>query len=97
MTKYAKIGEEPQKGQSKKIWTVPIDEYRKIDPKEYFVTTGEATVKIDILLEDIKELSNELRKLKRQLIKTKGDSDYLETCWESSELLIKKKEKRGKH
>lgn len=97
MTKYAKIGEEPQKGQPKKIWTVPIDEYQKIDPKEYFVTTGEATVKIDILLADIKELSNELRKLKRQLIKTKGDSDYLETCWESSELLIKKKEKRGKH
>lgn len=94
--KYAILGEDPAKGQSKKAWIVEIDSYNKIDPKEYFITTGEATVKIDVLINDLENLTKEAKKLKKQLIKTKGESDYLETCWESSNLIVKKKEKRSR-
>lgn len=94
--KYAIIGTEPKYGQSKKAWVVLIDEYKKIDPKQYFITTGEGTVKVKVLIDDIKVLLKEAQKLQKQLIKTKGESDYLETCWEDGKLIMKKKERRIK-
>lgn len=96
MEKYARIGEKQEQGQCKKTFVVPIEEYKTIDPKYYFVTTGEATTKVKVLLNDINELAREVRKLQRQLEKTKGDSDYLETAWEDGKLLIKKKVARSK-
>jgi hypothetical protein len=92
--KYAVLGNEPIPGQPKKVFLVPIEDYSSIDPKAYFVTTGEATVKIDVLIEDLQNMVRHAKNLKKELIKTKGESDYLETCWEDGDLLVKKKEKR---
>ena len=94
--KYAMVGKSPEHGQSKKAWIVPIDEYKKMDPKYYFITTGEAIVKINVLLKDLKESMKQMQNLKKIFVKTKGDSDYLETCWEDGNLLVKKKDKRSK-
>jgi len=94
--KYAILGEDPEKGQSKKAWILDIDSYQKIDPQKYFVTTGEATVKIEVLVKDLENLTKNIKKLKKQLIKTKDESDYLETCWEGGNLIVKKKEKRSR-
>jgi len=95
-SKYASVGNPPEHGQSKKAWEVPIDTYTKVDPKQYFITTGEAIVKMGVLLKDLANLTKEMRKLQKQMVKTKGDSDYLETCWEDGKLLIKKKDRRIK-
>jgi hypothetical protein len=94
--KYAALGDQPEQGQSKKAFILDIDSYKKIDPREYFITTGEATVKIEVLLNDIKDLTKELKNLQKELIRTKDESDYLETCWEGGNLVIKKKEKRSR-
>lgn len=96
MEKYARIGEKPEQGQCKKTFKIPIEDYRTIDPKKYFVTTGEATTKIKVLLNDINELAREARKLQRLLEKTKDESDYLETAWEDGSLLVKKKVARSR-
>lgn len=93
---YATVGETPLDGQSKKIWQMSFDDYKVIDPKSYFVTTGEATVKIDVLIEDIQDLLKNVRSLKKKFAKIKDESDYLETSWENNTLLIKKKEKRSR-
>ena len=95
-SKYATLGNEPEQGQSKKAWILEIEEYKKIDPRYYFITTGEAIVKVDVLLDDLKELTKEVKKLKKECEKIKGDSDYLETCWEDNKLILKKKEKRSR-
>lgn len=95
-SKYAILGNKPKQGQSKKAWIIEIDKYKKIDPREYFVTTGEATVKIEVLLDDLKDLTKEMKNLQKELTKTKDESDYLETCWEDGNLIVKKKEKRSR-
>jgi len=94
--KYAILGNVPEQGQSKKAFILEIDNYEAIDPKEFFITTGEATVKIDVLLKRLEKLTKDVRKLKKKLIDTKGESDYLETCWEDRDLIVKKKEKRSR-
>ena len=94
MHKYPLLGEERQDGQSKKVWVVPIDQYVCIDPKQYFITTGEATVKIDVVINDVSELLKSLKKLKKQLEKVKDDADYLETAWDNGDLVVKQKYKR---
>lgn len=92
--KYATLGNEPKTGQPKKVFLVPIKDYSSIDPKSYFVTTGEATVKIDVLIEDLQNMVKHAKNLKKIFVKTKGESDYLETRWEDGDLLVMKKEKR---
>lgn len=95
--KYAILGDLPEHGQSKKAWILKIDEFKKINPRDYFVTTGEALTKTEVLLNDLKELTVDIKKLQKELVKTKADSDYLETCWEDGKLLLKKKEKRPRN
>lgn len=95
--KYAVLGNHPEHGQSKKAWVLKIDEFKKIDPKDYFITTGEALVKTEVLLNDLRDLTKDIKKLQREMVKTKADSDYLETCWEDGKLLLKKKEKRSRN
>jgi len=95
-SKYADLGNQPEQGQSKKAFILHIDEYKKINPRDYFITTGEATVKIEVLLEDVKDLLKELKKLQKEMVRTKDESDYLETCWEDGNLVLKKKEKRSR-
>jgi len=95
-SKYATLGNTPEQGQSKKAWIFEVDKLKKIDPRQYFVTTGEATVKIKVLIEDLKESLKNAKKLEKEFADTKGESDYLETCWEDKKLILKKKEKRSR-
>jgi len=37
-----------------------------------------------------------IKKLEKEFITTKDESDYLETCWEDGHLILKKKEKRSR-
>ena len=73
-----------------------IEKLKKIDPKYFFITTGEATVKIQVLLDELKDLTKDVKKLQKLFITTKDESDYLETCWEDGDLILKKKEKRSR-
>ena len=97
---YAVLGQEPKKNiikrlsQNERIFIVPIDKYKTICPKDYFITTGEATIKIDVVIKDLKQLLKEMIELKKLFIKTKGESSFLETCWEDRQLLVKRKEAR---
>jgi hypothetical protein len=94
--KYALIGNEPQPGQPKKTWRVPIDELPVVDPKSFFITTGEAVVKTDYMIEQIQNLLKEVRALRKKLLKSKEESKYLETCWENGVLIVKRKDPRKK-
>lgn len=94
---YAYVGEDPEEGQSKKTFILDISHLQEIIPENYFVTTGEAIAKLEYMMEQIKGLSKECKKLKKKLEKTKGDSQWLETHWEGSGvLLVKKKDSRSK-
>lgn len=94
---YAHVGEEPQEGQSKKTFVLDLSDLQDIVPENYFVTTGEAIVKLDHMVSEIKELLRKTRSLRKKLVKTKGDSNWLETHWEGAgKLLVKKKDSRSK-
>ncbi|MHA1372227.1 MAG: hypothetical protein ACTSRA_21210 [Promethearchaeota archaeon] len=95
-SKYAILGNTPEQGQSKKAWILEIEKLQKIDPKYFFITTGEATIKIQVLIDVIKDLLKDVKKLQKVFIATKDESDYLETCWEDGNLILKKKEKRSR-
>lgn len=94
--KYALIGNNPQDGQPKKTWRVPIDDLQAVDPKQYFITTGEAITKMDYIIKQIQSLMEEARKLRKRMLKSKGDSKYLETSWENGSLIVKRKDPRNK-
>ncbi|MBD3407280.1 MAG: hypothetical protein GF411_14275 [Candidatus Lokiarchaeota archaeon] len=93
---FAMLGDEPVGGQPKKVWEVPIDQYKAIDPRQYFVTTGEAIIKIDQLIGDLKNLQSNIKKLRTRLLKAKSESKYLETAWEQNKLIVKRKDPRRK-
>lgn len=92
--KYASLGDEPQAHQPKNAWKVPINNFKPIDPKSYFITSGEATVKVKKLEEDAWRLAGAIRSLRMQLEKTKGVNKYLETSWDEGRLIVKQKNPR---
>lgn len=82
---------------NKGICCVIISDYLKpINPKDYFLTTGEAIQKIDILINDINSLLKSAKKFKKNLVKAKASSKYLETGWEDGILVLKQKNLRIK-
>jgi len=93
---FAMLGDDPRDGQPKKVWEVPIDELKAIDPKQYFVTTGEAIAKTEQLIADIKQLLIDTKRFMSKFKKVKDDSKYLETAWESRRLVVKRKDPRRK-
>jgi len=93
--RFATIGETPGSHQSKKTFIFPVDKLPSIIPKEYYITTGEAIVKMDYLIKQTEKLLNELYNVREKLNKTKGKAKWLETCWEGGVLLVKKKDARG--
>ena len=96
MSDYALVGEDPADGQPKKAFLLDLSDLKSIIPKDYFVTTGEAIVKLDYMINDIQTLLKESRKLKKKLERSKGDSKWLETTWEDNQLIVKKKDARIK-
>ncbi len=95
---YAQLGFEPVKGQNSTAWFIPEGAviYDNKSPKSFFTTTGEATIKIDVMIQHLQQQLKEARKLKKLLVMTKAENKYLETCWESGILLVKTKNSRAR-
>lgn len=107
---YAKLGSDPTIEQPKGVWEIPnisnelpmidINQYfqtTKLDPKSYFVTSGEAVKKAEKLVKDAFSLAIKARSFKDKLIEARGNKQYLETSWENNKLIVKTKEKRNKN
>ena len=95
---YCKLGNNKELHQPDGIWELILADFvTGIDPKNYFVTSGEACQKAKKLEEDIWLLAGKARKLRNLLEKARGSSTYLETEWtDGGRLLLKKKDPRNK-
>jgi len=94
---FAMIGEEPVGGQPQKTWQMPNLEREFPLVKslsQYYITTGEAILKLDKYVEHLQDRLKKARKLRQKLMKSKGGSKYLETAWESESLVCKQKDPR---
>ena len=79
----------------KNIWELDITEFvDAVDPKDYFVTSGEATIKARRLEKDLFAMAGKARRLSNLLKKLKGENVYLETTWQDGRLLLKAKNPR---
>jgi hypothetical protein len=98
MDPYAKLGEEPLKGQPKGVWeiTEALNNLPVIDPKCYYITSGEAVRKAEKLTKDAYSLAVKAKSFEKALIKAREEAKYLETQRENGKLLIKKKSPRKK-
>jgi hypothetical protein len=80
------------------VWWIDISGFHEalkaIDPKQYFITSGEAVKKTEQLCKDYKAGLQAATRLLTILTAHKGDAKYLETQWEGNKLLIKKKNPR---
>lgn len=81
--------------QPKAVWHINVKDFHEnlkaIDPNRYFVTSGEAVIKAKTLCNDLSKALSAAKKLHSILKHFKGDASYLETQWEASRLLVKKK------
>lgn len=95
---YCKLGNNRELHQPETVWELILADFvTGIDPKNYFVTSGEAVQKAKKLEEDIWLLAGKARKLRNLLEKARGSSTYLETEWtDGGRLLLKKKDPRNK-
>jgi hypothetical protein len=101
---YAKLGEYLDTGDIKKIWIFPdisksfknvkINDNKMIMPYKYYVTSGEAVKKTEVLISDIKEIIShslkpnildeittlliDLDEFYNMLLSTRGPAKYLE-------------------
>lgn len=94
---YAIIGDKAVGGQPPKTWEIPNlhDEFPPIRSlADYFITTGEATVKIAKYIEHLHDRLKKAQMLKRRMLKSKGASKYLETTWDENKLICKQKDPR---
>ena len=95
-SRYPRVGETPQEGDPKGVWCLILEEHlHPIDTTRYFLPTGEATEKMDKLIQDGLDFVKAARKLKRLLVKARADSKYLETGWENGVLVLKQKNLRA--
>ena len=98
MEPYAMLGEEPLKGQPKGVWeiTEALNKLPTIDPRRYYITSGEAVRKAEMLTKDAYSLAVKAKSFEKALRKAREEAKYLETQRENSRLLIKKKSPRKK-
>jgi hypothetical protein len=81
------------------VWELKVADFiNGIDPKTYFITSGEAVKKAEKLERDIWEMAGKARKLRNLLLKARGPAVYLETEWiDGARLIIKRKNPRNKN
>jgi hypothetical protein len=95
---YAKVtakGEKRRPYHVKKVWEFDLKEFlSKIDPADYFSTTGEAVLKMRKLEKDLFMMAGKARKIGNIIQKLKDDNVYMETCWTDNRLLLKAKNPR---
>lgn len=81
------------------VWCLDImnfhNQLKLIDPKAYFITSGEAVIKAQKLCSDLESACKITKKLVYILKAMRGGSKYLETQWENGMLLLKTKNQRA--
>jgi len=87
---------EPLLRQPKDIWDATdfLNKLPSINPRDYFVTSGEAIQKAIKLHGDAKNLVNKAKSFLNELNRAKGKKKYLESSWEDNKLLVKAKNPR---
>jgi hypothetical protein len=82
----------------KGVWELKFELFSEslkvIDPKAYFITSGEAIRKTERLCEDFAAALHASGELLIALKHLKGSAKYLETQWENDRLLLKQKNPR---
>lgn len=95
---YAKVtmkGENRRSYHPKKVWEFNLlDFLSKIDPADYYSTTGEAVLKMRKLEKDLFVMAGQARKIGNVIQKLKDEHVYMETCWTDGRLLLKAKNPR---
>jgi len=94
--KLNKSGQERREYHKKLVWELVVSDFlQKIDPKDYFCTTGEAVIKARKLEHDLYAAAGIARKLANTLEKKlRHPNVYLETQWLNGRLLLKAKNPR---
>lgn len=95
---YAKVilgGENRKSFQPKDTWELDLTDFiGSVDPNDYFVTSGEATLKARKLEADLFQAAGRARKLVNTLKKLKDTNVYLESSWHDGRLILKAKNPR---
>ena len=96
MEPYAKLGSEQLPHQQKNVWdaTEALAELTAIDPKTYYITSGEGVRKADKLVRDLYSLAVRARSFKKKMEKARGSAKFLETCRDDGRLLVKQKNQK---
>jgi len=92
--KWTIIGEEPAEGANPKVFCLLLDELKTLDPRSYFVTSGEAVRKAEKLEKDVWALVSQCKKLVYRLKKARGESEYLEVTHEDGHIICRRKDRR---
>jgi len=94
--KLNKSGQERREYHKKLVWELVVSDFlKKIDPKDYFCTTGDAVIKARKLEHDLFKAAGVARKLANTLEnKLRADNVYMETQWQNGRLLVKAKNPR---
>lgn len=93
---YAQLGNDPLPGQPKCCWDITnmLNSLQAINPKEYYITDGDAIAKADKLVKDCYGLAVKSKYFRDKLIKARGAKKYLETAYEHNRLCVKGKDPR---
>lgn len=94
--RFCKLGERRLEHQPDGVYELVLSEFiTELDPKTYFVTSGEAVRKAEQLEKDIWKMAGKARKLRNYLKKARGPAVYLETEWNDGMLVLKRKNPRN--
>ncbi len=95
---YCRIGGKKQLHQPDAIFELVLSDFftGPIDPKAYFVTSGEAVRKAEQLEKDLWFAAGQARKLRNLLKVAREKAVYLETEWNDGRLILKRKNPRNK-
>lgn len=91
-TEYCTIGKTRREHHPKNVFELVVEEHiTAIDPKRYFMTSGEAVAKAAKLEQDLWQAAGQARKLLKLLTEARGDAKWLESSWNGERRLILKK------
>jgi hypothetical protein len=95
---FAKLGQTPLPHQPKNVWdaTEAIEDLPAIDPKMYYITSGEGVRKADKLVRDLYSLAVRAQSLKKKMLKARAEAKFLETCRDDGRLLVKQKNQKNR-
>lgn len=93
---YTKLGEEKEPHHPKNVYLLILDEWLKtIDPKDYYLTSGEAIRKMEALIADMQDQLKSAKELYQLLVDTRGRDKFLETEADKMGVIIKIKNPRS--